>query len=93
MDSKAIRQALISRGFTYALIAEQSGISATTLSSTANRSTTSFPAASAIAKCLGKSLKEVFPDVPGYHSGIRRLKLNNEQKKQKGAEIAQLLAG
>jgi hypothetical protein len=93
MDSKAIRQALIARGFTYALIAEQSGIHATTISSTVNRTTTSYPAASAVAKCLSKSIKEVFPDVSSYHNGIRRLKLDETQKKQKAAEIAQLLAG
>lgn len=93
MDSKAIRQALIARGFTYALIAEQSGINATTLSSIVNRTTTSYPAALVIAKCLGKTIKDVFPDVPSYHNGIRRLKLDDAQKRQKGAEIAQLLAG
>jgi hypothetical protein len=93
MDSKAIRQALIARGFTYVLIAEQSGIHATTISSTVNRTTTSYPAALAVAKCLGKTIKDVFPDVPSYHNGIRRLKLDEAQKRQKSAEIAELLAG
>jgi hypothetical protein len=92
MDSLSIRQALISRGFTYVLIAEQSGINATTISSAVNRTAVSFPAATAVCKCLGKSMKEVFPDVESYHSGVRRPKLNEDQKKQKAAEIAALLS-
>ncbi|GAB3021620.1 helix-turn-helix domain-containing protein [Bowmanella dokdonensis] len=90
MDSKQIRQALHDKGFTYQMLGKQLGIHAQTFSNVAARRASSYHAAEAIAKALGKSIIEVFPDVPSYRHGPQ-LRQDAKTKAAKERELAALL--
>lgn len=66
MDSDQIKRELRAKGFDFSLIAEALGKSPSLVSKVAARKARSRPVAQALAKALGLSVKEVFPDVPEY---------------------------
>lgn len=89
MEAEAIKQALHEKGFTFAMIGEALNINSNVVSGVCYRRTTSKQVAVAVAKCLGKPVTEVFPDVESY----RRTRLpRGNARLAKQAELEQLLA-
>jgi len=89
MEADAIKQALHDKGFTFAMIGEALNINSNVVSGVCYRRTTSKQVAEAVAKALGKSVSDVFPDVESY----QRPRLpRGSARVAKQAELQQLLA-
>lgn len=87
MNGEEIRQALHAKGFTLTMLADELGVHSNLIRAVIHRRGTSKSAADAVAKVLGKSVTQVFPDVPSY-AGIGLPKPTDAKR----AELRQLLA-
>lgn len=81
MDTHEIQAALKIQGLNFSIIADALDVTPQHISRTASREAYSHRAARAIAKALGKTMAEVFPDVERYRApprpskSIRRAKV------------------
>lgn len=87
MDSLKIKTELAQRGFDFSMLAKALGKSPSLISKVAARKARSRSVAEAIAKALGRSVEEVFPDVEQYQIPLR----TQHDRKQKERELVALL--
>ena len=66
MTHEEIKKALKERGFSFAALAKASNRTHTSLMVVSNRTAKGRPSALIIAAALGKTVTEVFPDIPQY---------------------------
>lgn len=88
MNKDQIKKELAARGFDFSMLAEVIGKSPSLISKVASRQARSQVVALAIAKALGVSVAEVFPDVPAYQL---QKPGNEEQRAARQAELKRLL--
>ncbi|MBL4831623.1 MAG: helix-turn-helix domain-containing protein [Aliivibrio sp.] len=90
MEPEKIKAIIREKGFSLVLIGEELGKTPNAVSAVINRHTTSTYIATAIAKIIGKTITEVFPDVVTYNNPVQLR--NREQRMRKSQELRQLLA-
>lgn len=79
MTPDEIKAELNQRGYSIALLAEVLKKTPVAVGAVINRKLIAKPTAESISKAIGKDIKEVFPDVPSYHTPCKAAA--REQKK------------
>ncbi|EGN76360.1 hypothetical protein A28LD_0096 [Idiomarina sp. A28L] len=88
MDRNQIKKALSEKGYDFSMLAEVMERSPSLVSKVAARQAKSRLIANAIAKVLGRDIREIFPDVVEYHHPKAT---NNSEREQRKDQLAKLL--
>lgn len=92
MNKKEIRDALKKKGLNFTIVADALEVKPRTIIAVCDRTCTSRRLGKAIAKALGKNVKDVFPDVSSYHLDTPHHVVRKKDRERKVQQLRSLVA-